>query len=284
MPRTRRTAALVIMPVLFAAWVILFLFPTRTDQLWAWTIRPTMSAITMGAGYLGGVWFFWRVARASSSHQVAGGLLAATAFTTLLGVTTVLHWDRFNHDHVSFWAWAFLYFVAPPFLLVLFLANRPSSSAMAGGDLLPSWVARLLGGAGIVQLVAAVVWFAVPDAFRGRTPWSLTPLTSRSLASFVAFTGAFLSWALVDRRFTALQAGIEAVTVGLAATAIGAVVARDDFTGPLGARAGYTAGLALLVGGLVALQVRMRRTAHLGPEQGQAPPRRDPPGTPPRLA
>jgi len=271
MPRTRRTTALIVMPVLFAAWVILFLFPTRTDQLWGWTIRPTMSAITMGAGYLGGVWFFARVAQASDSHQVAGGLLAATVFTTLLGLATILHWGKFNHDHVSFWTWAFLYFVAPPFLLVLFLANRPTSSTAAGGVLIPLWAARLLGGIGAFQVTAALVWFADPAAFSGRTPWALTPLTSRSLASFVAFTGAFLAWALVDRRFTALQAGVEAVTVGLVVTGIGAFVARDDFTGPAYARLGYVAGLASILAALVALQVGMRRAGGAGPGGDQAP-------------
>lgn len=281
MPRTRRITALVIMPVLLAAWVILFLFPTRTEQLWAWTIRPSMSAMTMGAGYLGGVWFFCRVARASQAHQVAGGLLAATIFTTLLGVTTVVHWDRFNHDHVSFWAWAFLYFAAPPFLLVLFLADRRASSAAATGPHLPLWVARLMGGVGIVQLTAALVWFAVPDAFRGRTPWALTPLTSRSLASFVAFTGAFLAWALVDRRYTAMQAGIEAVTVGLAGTAVGAFIARDDFTGPASARTGYVVALIVVLAGLVALQVTMRRTGAAGPPGDQAPPAGVPPAPKP---
>lgn len=247
------------MPVLLAAWVILFLFPSHTDDLWAWTIRPRMSAVTMGAGYLGGVWFFFRVARTEDPHRVAGGLMAATVFTTLLGVATVVHWDKFNHDHVSFWTWAFLYFVAPPFLLVLFLANRSASSLEGGGPLMPRRLSRLVGGLGAVQLVAALVWFADPSRFEGRTPWTLTALSSRSLASFVAFTGALLAWPLVDRRFSALQAGVEAVTVGLAGTAVGALVAREDFDGPTYARAAYAAGLVAMLVLSVGLLVGMAR-------------------------
>lgn len=265
MPRTRTVTALVVMPVLFAAWVILFLFPTRTGDLWAWTIQPRMSAITMGAGYLGGVWFFWRVAHAKGSHEVAGGLLAATVFTTFLGVATVIHWDRFNHAHVSFWTWAFLYFVAPPFLLVLFMANRSGPGEGVSGPLVPLWLSRLVGALGVGQLAGALVWFADPSRFADRTPWELTPLSSRSVASFVAFTGALLAWVLVDRRFSAMRAGIEAVTVGLVGTAVGALVARRDFDGPSSSRIAYGLGLAFMLGLVVALQGMERRHVPVAP-------------------
>ena len=259
MPRTRTITALVVMPVLFAAWVILFLFPTHTADLWAWTIRPRMSAITMGAGYLGGVWFFWRVAHAKDAHEVAGGLLAATVFTTFLGIATVIHWDKFNHGHVSFWTWTFLYFVAPPFLLVLFLANRSGPRNAVAGPLIPLWLSRLLGGIGIGQLAGAAVWFADPARFATRTPWALTPLSSRSVASFVAFTGAFLAWALVDRRFTAMRAGIEAVTIGLVGTGVGALIARNDFDGPQSSRVAYGTGLVMMLAIALVVQGMARR-------------------------
>jgi len=259
MPRTRRITALVVMPVLFAAWVILFIFPTHTAALWAWTISPRMSAITMGAGYLGGVWFFYRVARAKDSFEVAGGLLAATVFTTFLGVTTVIHWDKFHHFHVSFWTWAFLYFAAPPFLLVLFLANRSETEEGVGGPLMPLWLSRVLGIVGLGQLLGALVWFVDPSRFKGRTPWALTPLSSRSVASFVAFTGALLAWSLVDRRFLAMRAGIEAVTVGLVGTGVGALIARDDFKGPTSSRIAYGLGLVVMLVLVLALQALARR-------------------------
>lgn len=264
MPRTRRITALVVMPVLFAAWVILFLFPTRTPALWAWTIRPRMSAITMGAGYLGGVWFFWRVARARHSLEVAGGLLAATVFTTFLGAATVIHWDKFNHSHVSFWTWAFLYFVAPPFLLVLFLANRSEAQYGVAGPLMPLWLSRLIGGIGTALLVAAGVWFADPARFEEHTPWALTPLSSRSVASFVAFTGALLAWALVDRRYLAMRAGLEAVTVGLVGTGIGALIARRDFDGPMSSRIAYGLGLVVMLALVLTLLALARRSTDGG--------------------
>jgi hypothetical protein len=53
-----RVISVVIIPVLTAAFVILYLFPTRTGQLWAWETRPTMTAMVMGGGYLSGAYFF----------------------------------------------------------------------------------------------------------------------------------------------------------------------------------------------------------------------------------
>ena len=261
MPRTQRITALVVMPVLFAAWVILFVLPTRTAELWGWTIEPRMSAITMGAGYLGGVWFFYRVARAESSLEVAGGLLAATVFTTLLGVATLLHWDKFKHSHVSFWTWVFLYFAAPPFLLVLFLANRSGPREAGGGPRMPIWLSRLLGAVGLGQLAGALVWFADPERFADRNPWALTALSSRSVASFVAFTGALLAWALVDRRYLAMRAGIEAVTVGLLGTGVGALLARHDFDGSRTSRVAYALGLVVMLGIVVSVLLMARRPA-----------------------
>ena len=52
---TRVVAALII-PFLVVAFVILYLLPNMTDQLFAWTIMPRMSALLMGAGYASGVY------------------------------------------------------------------------------------------------------------------------------------------------------------------------------------------------------------------------------------
>jgi hypothetical protein len=48
---TRWTARAVI-PVLLAAFVILYGFPGDTMRLWSWMICPEMNALLMGGGYL----------------------------------------------------------------------------------------------------------------------------------------------------------------------------------------------------------------------------------------
>lgn len=101
-----RVISVVIIPVLAAAFVILYLFPGRTGQLWAWEMRPTMTAMVMGGGYLSGAYLSYRAATVRQWHRIGLGFVAITVFTAMLGIATIVHWDRFNHGHVSFWAWA----------------------------------------------------------------------------------------------------------------------------------------------------------------------------------
>ena len=58
-PVTRWVAILVV-PVLVLAFIILYLLPERTADYFAWTIKPTMTPMMMGAGYLAGAYFFVR--------------------------------------------------------------------------------------------------------------------------------------------------------------------------------------------------------------------------------
>ncbi len=265
MLKATKVTALVIIPVLCAAFVILWFFPDRTPQLWAWTMRPDMTPINMGAGYLGGAWFFTRVATNRHPGRVAGGLAAASVFTLLLGVATLLHWDKFNHDHISFLAWLFLYVVSPFLLPVLALASWRAGRADEGEPPdqpeIPSWARTLLAVAGASSVLAALTIFAAPRLAIDSWPWKLTPLTARSLSAYVAFTGLFLLTPLVDRRWTSVRIGIEAVTVGLVMTGIGALRARQDFTGPDSSVVGFAVALSALLVLLVALQLRLSRQA-----------------------
>jgi hypothetical protein len=244
--------AVVVAPVLAAAWVVLYLFPTRTEALWAWTIGTRMTPITMGAGYLGGVWFFVRVASDPEPHRHRAGFLGVTVLTTGLGIATWLHWESFNHGHVSFWAWLLLYVAAPVVFALLFVSVQRRSAVGPGEPRLPRWLRAALVAVGAVQVTAAAAMFAAPSLVIDRWPWAMTPLTVRSIGPFIAFTGVLALWALVDDRYSALRIGVEATTIGLGAIAVGALTALGDFTGPAGARVAYVGALIVLLGLLVA--------------------------------
>jgi len=96
--RTTRVVSAVIVPVLTAAFVILFLFPGQTESLWGWTIKSRMSAMFIGGGYLAGALFFARAARATEWHRLGPGFVATTLFATLLGVATFVDWDEFKAE------------------------------------------------------------------------------------------------------------------------------------------------------------------------------------------
>ena len=123
LPETRLVSAIIV-PFLVAAFAILYLFPDHTQELFAWGIQPRMSAMMLGAAYIGGAYFFVRVAADARWHWVKVGFLPVTTFATLMGIATILHWDRFNHGYISFFAWVGLYFTTPFIVFLLWLRNR----------------------------------------------------------------------------------------------------------------------------------------------------------------
>ena len=93
--KVTKAVSVAIVPVLTAAFVILFLFPGQTTALWSWTIKSRMSAMFMGGGYLAGALFFFRAWRATEWHRLGPGIIATTGFATLLGIATFVNWDQF---------------------------------------------------------------------------------------------------------------------------------------------------------------------------------------------
>jgi len=253
-----RWVSIGIVPVLCAAFVILFIFPTRTKELWAWTIHPTMTAMMMGGGYLAGAWFFFRAATTTEGHRVLKGLLGTTVFTTLLLGATLLHWEKFNHGHVSFWAWMSLYVLTPPLLPWLWFNNRRTDPGTTGaGDVVvPDPVRAVVTAIGVGQLLFAVVLFVRPSLFISHWPWMLTPLTARVIAAFVAFPA--VTWALfaTDRRWSSFEIPMETATIGLALVLIATIRAADEFDGKAPV---YAALLVATLAALITLQLMMRR-------------------------
>ena len=247
LPATR-ALALVIIPVLVAAFTVLFGFPGRTQRLWAWTIRPDLAALIMGGAYGAGAWFFARGVHGARWHRVAVGWLAVIPFTALLGVATFVHWDRFNHDHVSFWAWLILYTATPILLPVLWLRNqRAAGTPPEGLGLQLLTPVRVLTSAfGGALLLAATVLFVPPQTAMGRWPWALTPLTARTLAAFATFLAVVWLAFAFTREWDRLAIPFEASTLGLVIVAVAVLRGRHDL-----ARGTRTLVFALLLGGAI---------------------------------
>lgn len=272
LPATRWTAA-VVGVVLAVAGVMLLGFPDRTDQLWAWEMGPPPTSMAVGGGYLAGSTFFLRAARAPRWHPLGVTFLAATVLSGLLLVATLLHWEVFNHRHVSFWAWALLYVVTPVLLPVLWARNRPQDpGAGVGGPRVPRTVRWVVGAVGIVQGTAALAFFAHPPLAMGWWPWSLSPLTTRTISAFLAFVAVVWLAFLWEARWSALRLHVESVLAGLVLVAIGLVVAGGDLTGSTVATAVVAALLLGMVAGISLLLLAMRWTPDGGGTVGGSRP------------
>jgi hypothetical protein len=263
---TRWVAAAVI-PVLVAAFVILYGFPDRTDELWGWMVCPEMSGLVMGGGYLSGAYLFTRITRAREWHRVSAGFLATTVFSSILLATTILHWNRFNHDHVSFWAWLLLYATTPFLLPVLWIKNRRTDprTPSVRDAVVPRRLRIAVGAGGTIQLGFAALMFGWPRLANDIWPWPLEVATSRSLSAFVAFPAVTWLLFLFDDRWSSFRITQQTATLGLVLVALGAVREAGELRSGWQTPA-YAAVLTTAIALNVALQVAMdRRTAPPAP-------------------
>lgn len=242
-----RGLSLFIIPFLVVAWVILYLFPAHTARVWSWTIPIRMTSMVLASAYLGGAYFFARVARERRWHTVGTGFLAVTTFASLLGVATLMHWDKFAHHHLAFWLWAGLYFTTPFLVIGAWLANRRYAAPRAADDVLLRPVERaVIAVVGLAALVQGVVMFVDPTAFIDRWPWPLTPLTGRVIAAVFCLGGAGLG-AWRDARWSSLRLMLQVEVVMLVLILVAAVRAHDEMA------SGRDLGWPLLVGALLML-------------------------------
>src|SRR3954467_12577438 len=200
-----RILAAGIVPFLVLAYAVLYPWPSDTRRLFAWQIKPSMSAMLLGSVYLGGAYFFLRVVRARQWHTVAGGFVPVGTFASLMGVTTILHWDRFLHGNLAFWLWVALYFTTPFLVFLVFLRNQREYSPNTDGEvLMPPAAAGGVVAAGLLSLAMSAFLYLFPQRAISIWPWQLTPLTARMLGAIFALGLAGLG-AARERRWSAAR-------------------------------------------------------------------------------
>jgi hypothetical protein len=228
LPATRLLAGF-ITPFLVLAFFVLFPWPTDTKRLFAWHITPTMSPMVLGSVYLGGAYFFVRVIRAPRWHLVAGGFLPVATFATLMGITTILHWDRFIHTNVAFWLWVGLYFTTPVLVLAVFLVNHREYRPAVGGELLLSRAAAgAIVLAATLSTIMSVVLYLFPHRMISSWPWHLTPLTARMLGAIFALGIAGFG-ARRERRWSAARILLQVAGVMLVLILLAGIRAHREF-------------------------------------------------------
>ncbi len=260
-----RGLSLFITPFLLVAFVVLYLFPGDTARLFAWTIAPTMTPMMLASAYLGGAYFFLRVLGERHWHAIRFGFPAVTLFAALLGIATVLHWDRFNHSHIAFWLWAGLYFTAPLLVLGAWLANRGTAPPPDPADQRIGRAARwVIVCGGLASLGQGLWMFLAPAQVIPLWPWALTPLTCRVLGA-VFCLGAVGVGALTDVRWSTLRLMVQVEAVMLGLILVAAVRARTELDPGRPLTWVLLGGMVLALGGSLGLWVRQERPSRTGP-------------------
>ncbi len=230
LPATRVLAAFII-PFLLVAFVLLYFWPSADDtgRLFAWRIAPDITSMMLASAYLGGAYFFARAVTARRWHTIAGGFPPVVLFSGLLGVATVIHWDRFIHTNVAFWIWAGLYFTAPMLVFLAWWFNRSDSAPVAAQEAMLTPVqVGVIAAAGIASCLTALFLFLFPAAAAAIWPWSLTPLTARVVGAIFALGLAGVE-VLADRRWSSARILVQVATIMLGLMLIAAVRSVGDF-------------------------------------------------------
>jgi peptidoglycan/LPS O-acetylase OafA/YrhL len=236
LPLTRVVAFLII-PFLLAAFLILYVQGDETGQRFAWQIDSRLTAAIIGAGYLGGAYFFLRVGLGNRWHRVDPG-----------------HWP--------FQVWLVLYIITPVLLPFIWRRNqRTDPGVPEPGDLeVPPAVRRAMMVIGGLILLAAILMFIFPNPAIAVWAWTLTPLTTRVMAGWQALLGAGSLAIARDGRWSAWPVALQSIGLWQLLVVIAFFLHRQEFgaTGLLNWFVLYTvAGLAG-IGGLGLMMSRQR--------------------------
>jgi hypothetical protein len=254
LPEVRWLAVLII-PFLVAAFILLYVWPNDTDKLFAWTIKPAMTPMMLAAAYFGGIYFFTRAVLAKRWHLVKLGFLPVTTFAALLGIATILHWDRFNHSHISFFTWAALYFTTPFLVFAVWLRNRTTDPGTAESNevIIPYVIRLFIGGIGVITLAVSLLLFLQPALMIRLWPWMLTPLTARVAGAMFALPGVVGLGIALEKRWSAARIILEAQAVSIVMILIATARAWSDFEQSNLSTWLFVGGLSFLLVALAAL-------------------------------
>jgi hypothetical protein len=261
---TRWVAGAIVLILADASQLLLF-FPGRTDELFAWHIRPEITSLVLAAAYVGGGYFFVRVFFGGPWERVAAGFPPVIAFVWMTGTATFLHLDRFIQDSVPFYAWVIVYVATPLGVPALYVLNRRAAAGAAGGPPMPRPVRLAVGGAGAAVLLAGLLVFVAPGPAADVWPWTITPLTARIVAAVIALVGGV--WLSVAQAggWSASRIPLEAHVIALAFLLWAAVRGGDaiDWGEPL-APVLVTGTAAMLLASTGLRLVAARATAPAG--------------------
>lgn len=257
--RETKWLAAFIIPFLIAAFVLLFFWPHDTDKTFAWTIVPSMTAMMLASAYIGGVYYFVGVITAKRWHHIKVGLLPVSAFASSLGVATVLHWDRFNHSHISFFTWTALYMTTPFLVVATWLRNRVTDPGTADLNdvLMPRLWRWVMGIGGVIGIVISLLLFLQPARMISVWPWQLTPLTARVIGAIFALPGMAGLGIALDSRWSSARLVLQAQAFSILFILISAARAWGEFNQFNLITYLFVGGLALMLIGSIAFYLFM---------------------------
>jgi hypothetical protein len=206
------------------ATIALFVLSSATDEFFAWTIEPPLTAALMGAGYAAG---FLLVALSLRDPVWAHSrlpVLTILAFTVITLIATLVHLDRFHLQpefaslpfiaRAAAWFWLIVYVLIPVAMLVsVVLQERAPGRDPRPGHPVPVALRTALAVESAALLVTGVALVTAPSTAPTLWPWTLTPLTARVVAAWLIAFGVATALAAFACDLARLRTSAIAYTV-----------------------------------------------------------------------
>src|SRR5829696_6220514 len=116
-----------------------FVLAGETEDWFAWTITPDLSAAFIGAGFWGTTVAAILAARERSWDRTRLVLPAVTILMLLSLAATFMHHDRFDFESFFGWAWLAAYVAFPTVLLVAVSEQRRAAGGPSPRQPFPRW-------------------------------------------------------------------------------------------------------------------------------------------------
>jgi hypothetical protein len=177
----------------------LFVLSGQTEDYFAWTIDPPLTAAFLGAGYWSSAILELGSARRREWSRARLAMPAVLFFTTLTLVLSLVHIDRFHTDSVFGIAWLVVYGCFPVAMAtILFLQLRAPGADAPAQRPLAGWVRLVLLAQAAILFALGIALFAAPVGAASLWPWPLTPLTGRAVGAWLLGTGFIAAQVAID--------------------------------------------------------------------------------------
>jgi hypothetical protein len=226
-----------------AAGVPLYLGTEKTDEYFAWTIQPPLTAAFLGAAYWASCVLNLLVSREREWARARVALPAGLAFTTLMLAATLLHLERFHLGSGEAvargvaWSWLVLYIAVPPLTLAFVIRQEllPGADAPRRTPL-PRGIRVPLVCQAAVMIALGVALVVAPASADGAWPWMLTPLTARASGAWLVGVGVVAAHAAWENDLVRVRAALIAYAVlgALEAVALARYSGTLDWDGAAG--------------------------------------------------
>jgi hypothetical protein len=238
------------------AGIQLYVFSEGTDDAFAWTIKPPLTAAFLGAFYLAAFMIAVASCRERLWENARVAVPGVLVFIWLVLLATLLHHDKFHLDDSRFfpalaaWVWVVIYALEPPILSVIYaLQLRAPGGDSPSAPEIPGWFRSAAAAFGALLVVLGAVLFVAPGTADDLWPWELTPLTARASAAWLVGQG--LVGVMMAREERWIRVRWAALGVGALALllAIALLRYRQAFESGSAAGIGFLVALALMFAG-----------------------------------